>query len=532
MSSTDSSSSSGSSVSGSSTRSDSEDEDDLELRRHLTYLTRSPDDDNRKETALSPVFTAPVHLYAKEVNARDRLSRGKRHRDPLFPQHSLLGREIGTETDARGGDTRVFYNVSAPCSIFICGSQGSGKSHTLSCVLEGCLIPSDVSKLSTPLAGLVFHYDTFISETGGAPCEAAFLASNSKATVRILCAPTNVRVIQETYKNIPQVSVEMLLLREEDLNTKRMMDLMAVGEGNVPLYVHVIQRILRDMRIAQQQGDHIQPFKYAEFRRRIGQEDLTDHQLVPLNQRLDTLESFMVKKGAGGVLGDKKRRAGTDWQPVPGQLTIVDLSCPCVTADMACSLFNICLSLFLEKGQSGSNPLSADVPPPIGRVVALDEAHKYMTSDDSGAAGTLTNSLLATIRLQRHLGLRVVISTQEPTVSPKLLDLCSVTIVHRFSSPAWMKALRDHLAGGVEERRSGKKAGVEVADHFDRIVKLRVGEALMFAPNAAVSLAVEKGAGASGGVADMRVRRLGHEVLKILIRERITTDGGGTIMAT
>jgi len=48
----------------------------------------------------------------------------------------------------------------------------------------------------------------------------------------------------------------------------------------------------------------------------------------------------------------------------PGHLTIVDLSCPCVTPENACSLFNICLSLFVEQSSAG------------GRIVALDEAHK------------------------------------------------------------------------------------------------------------------------------------------------------------
>ncbi|KAI8411684.1 hypothetical protein FOFC_08278 [Fusarium oxysporum] len=41
-----------------------------------------------------------------------------------------------------------------------------------------------------------------------------------------------------------------------------------------------------------------------------------------------------------------------------GQLTIVDFSCPCVIPEMACALFNICLSLFLERGTS------------LGKVVA------------------------------------------------------------------------------------------------------------------------------------------------------------------
>ena len=49
---------------------------------------------------------------------------------------------------------------------------------------------------------------------------------------------------------------------------------------------------------------------------------------------------------------------------------------------------------------------------------------------------TFTNTLLATVRLQRHLGAQIIVSTQEPTISLALLDLYSVTIVHRFTSPA------------------------------------------------------------------------------------------------
>lgn len=51
-----------------------------------------------------------------------------------------------------------------------------------------------------------------------------------------------------------------------------------------------------------------------------------------------------------------------------GELTIVDLSCPCVTVEAASSLFDLCLSLFLE------------VKSHIGKVVALDEAHKVPIS--------------------------------------------------------------------------------------------------------------------------------------------------------
>ena len=55
--------------------------------------------------------------------------------------------------------------------------------------------------------------------------------------------------------------------------------------------------------------------------------------------------------------------------------------------------------------------------------------------NSSAEASVFTDTLLSVVRLQRHMGVRVIVSTQEPTISTDLLNLCSVTIVHRFTSP-------------------------------------------------------------------------------------------------
>jgi len=89
-------------------------------------------------------------------------------------------------------DPRIYQNITAPSSVFICGSQGSGKSHTLSCMLENCLLPSEANSLPRPLTGIVFHYDYFTSDAGGSPCEAAYLSSHPAVKVRVLCPPTNI----------------------------------------------------------------------------------------------------------------------------------------------------------------------------------------------------------------------------------------------------------------------------------------------------------------------------------------------------
>ena len=343
------------------------------------------------------------------------------------------------------------------------------------------------------------------------------------------------------YARFPHITVQELRLNQSDLNTKRMLDLMAFSTGgSAPLYMHVVNRVLRELRVEQQHRGT--GFNYLEFRRRMDATELTDMQKAPLNQRLDTLESYMVTSQTPSSSHHQRQFGGAgqaiDWTPTPSQLTIVDLSCPCVTPEMACCLFNICLSLFLEQKCDD-----------VGRVIALDEAHKYMNGDQSAECATLTEQLLGTIRLQRHLGARVLISTQEPTVSPKLLDLCSVTVVHRFTSPDWLGMLRKHLAGvsygakllgrhgqggrdgeeGMEVVRMGEEEKDMMAELFQRIVDLGVGEALMFAPSAIMGVTGHGGGGGGGGGS---VQRLGSGVLKVRMRMRTTEDGGKSVMAS
>jgi hypothetical protein len=193
----------------------------------------------------------------------------------------------------------------------------------------------------------------------------------------------------------------------------------------------------------------------------------------------------------------------------------------------------MCLSLFLEQKTT------------VGRVVGLDEAHKvrkiigltcstanentlkYMNA--GAEASTLTNTLLSTIRLQRHLGTRVFISTQEPTISPKLLDLCSITIVHRFTSPEWLRCLRSHLAAlSDHDDDSSQSSKVLMINTFNQIVRLRVGEALIFAPSAIIGVEKKQN---ENGVEEPEMKRLGMGYLKIKVRARVTLDGGKSVFA-
>lgn len=185
----------------------------------------------------------------------------------------------------------------------------------------------------------------------------------------------------------------------------------------------------------------------------------------------------------------------------------------------------------------------------IGRVVALDEAHKvrfyiaigitlkligcqYMK--DSIEAQGFTDTLLSTVRLQRHLGARILVSTQEPTISSDLLSLCSIAIVHRFSSPAWAQTLQAHVAAAALSLASTKDTQADFEQGtrgiptklsiFHRIVHLQVGEALLFSPSAVVSVTPSQ-ADSPGMI------RLGSGYLKIKIRDRLTEDGGRSVLS-
>lgn len=162
-----------------------------------------------------------------------------------------------------------------------------------------------------------------------------------------------------------------------------------------------------------------------------------------------------------------------------------------------------------------------------------------MTS--SASAVTFTENLLQVIRQQRHLATRVVISTQEPTISPKLLDLSTMTIVHRFTSPEWFKTLQDHLAG-VSMLSNANSTQVDtkrnIARIFAEIVGLQIGESLLFSPAAMLNgiVAVED-AGVNNTRREMMPgkevlpEKLGTEWVKMRVRKRLTEDGGRSIMA-
>ena len=100
-----------------------------------------------------------------------------------------------------------------------------------------------------------------------------------------------------------------------------------------------------------------------------------------------------------------------------------------------------------------------------------------------------------------------------------------MTIVHRFTSPAWIRVLKSHLAGvsPFEDDTQGR----DVKQIFNKIVNLEAGEALLFSPSAILAL---EGEGEDGAV--LKTKKLGLGYLKMRVRARLTADGGRSVMAT
>lgn len=200
-----------------------------------------------EELSSAPLFSALARLTIEGQGCEEehhQTAMNGHHR--VSPQYGLLGLRIQDDPRIPDHHQLVYSNVSAPWSAFICGSQGSGKSHTMSCLLENALIASSpVGKVSSPLAGMVMHYDKFTAFSGTQLCEAAYLCS-SNIPVRILVSPTNYHAMKKAYEILPGLGESRLLeivpmyLSQKHLTVTMMKTLMGIGVGKEqPLYVEV-----------------------------------------------------------------------------------------------------------------------------------------------------------------------------------------------------------------------------------------------------------------------------------------------------
>ena len=126
--------------------------------------------------------------------------------------------------------------------------------------------------------------------------------------------------------------------------------------------------ILREIAIKSQ---GLGCFNCIAFKDKLSATQFVCGQGGPMKLRLDLLESFMQRSTGPSpkILANSKKNFLVS---SPESFTIVDLSDPVIDADSACVLFDICLSVFIQQTK-------------CGKIVALDEAHNYVT-EGSGAA--------------------------------------------------------------------------------------------------------------------------------------------------
>ncbi|OJA13273.1 hypothetical protein AZE42_05023 [Rhizopogon vesiculosus] len=373
------------------------------------------------------------------------------------------------------------------------------------------LIPKlqEIGSLEQPLAGLVLHFGE-----GSRPSEAAWVGVPTGRGEGVRSPKVQVFVSKSSLNTMKairaplgkEVEVAPLLFNEAELDAQAFFSMMAIGSSDsAPLYIQIVLRFLARL------DDEKRTFDPA--------------QSAGLEQRLTLLNSFMESnrpeptpfgsRTYANVGAARSNTPATRSTPcrrfAAAQLTIVDLSDPFIDPASACGLFEIVTRSFVR----------AEVE--TGKVLVVDEAHKYF-SMNRGVSG-LTKALLTLTREQRHLAMRVIISTQ---------DLCTVAIMHRFSSPAWWDHLARHIAADVSA-----DAGTSDARVWDGTVVMRLvvqtGEAIVLAPSRLGVFpqdAESVGPRTTKGDA-MSALKLGHfggRYVLMKTRACITKDGGASVL--
>ncbi len=344
------------------------------------------------------------------------------------------------------------------------GVQGAGKSHTLGCIIENCMLtiktPAGVIKLQKPMTTLVFHFDQCPANV----CEATGLINDSPAVrpllERMVASISQKEADDDTHgevpfgdRFIPSMSmprldrekmvvlvspsnyhqrkkyyggyciVKPLLFSWRTLTAKQIKVLMRINPEDSQLYVSMMLDLLR-----RYQRENLVP-EFSDFLEKV-ESQCSSTQGGPLKQRKALLESIVYESS----LNESLREFGGDLESCmkEGMLVVVDLTDPFLSSDEANGIFQVLLEQFRSM-QLGSG----------GKLVALDEAHKFMSSSSSASGSDgLSDSIVDTVRLMRHEGIRVAISTQNPMVlAPELLELVTVAVVHRFHSSDWFSYL-------------------------------------------------------------------------------------------
>lgn len=383
-------------------------------------------------------------------------------------QRGVLGKASGV---------RVEIDLDGCNTVTLCGVQGAGKSYSMGVLAEGAAqsIPG-ANELEVPLATIAFHYhpsDAYEPELLAARRPNAeesevkrlrdeYGAEPAALADLVLLVPE--AQVEQRRAEYPGVQVEPITFSSKELKAAGWKFLLG-AYGNDSLYLRQLSAMLRKHR------DCLTLDLIRAETEAAGFSDVVRGLVL---DRLKLAEPYVDDSKA---LGDLLR---------PGRTILVDLRDPWIEKQEALELFVILMQIF-----AATRPLDAEGEPlDFNRLVIFDEAHKYMVE------GEIMTHVCASIREMRHQATTVLIASQDPLSVPRIvIELSTVLVLHRMTSPAWIKHIR--TAVHALEYLSEKE-----------LAELQPGEALVWAQRST----------------DRRFT-LGPQ--KITIRPRATAHGGG-----
>lgn len=386
-------------------------------------------------------------------------------------QYGILGRTIN-------GNRKIALDLSETNTISLFGVQGGGKSYTIGTVSEMTLKQfPEINLLPGPMASVIFHYSESLDYAPEftsmvypnddarqlAKLKEQYGAEPGSISDVIMLAPED--KVEERQEEYPSIQVLPIKFHSKDLNVQDWMFLLK-AVGNDSTYITQLKAIMR----ANRKNLNIEDLK-------VSVEDsslLSASQKSLAMQRLSFAEEYI----------DDSIRLGEILRP--GRLIIVDLRDEFIEKDDALGLFVIMLNIFSGvKQYEGRN---------FNKFIVFDEAHKYMNNKD------LTSTIVTAIREMRHKGVSMMIASQDPMSLPTdIIELSSVTLLHRFNSPQWVK----HVQHSITQLQN-----LTASD----MASLGTGEAYLWATKA-----TDKG--------------VTSRPVKISTRPRVTKHGGDTIKA-
>lgn len=517
---------------------DKEDDDTLSMQsqsNHKDHKGKPVADDNVQQLERY-FFEGSTDAAAAAQEAGIVLANGLVAPD-LFTESTLLGKLVRSSLNALGpspprSQWSVFLNTHEPFTLVTVGVQGGGKSHTLAAVLEGCLIPfpeQGVCRLCSPMTTLVLHYDTNASSL----CEATGLLSPkpflkrllgsegvdrwvSTDRLTVLVSPSYYEQRKKFYGDC--CTVRPLLLQWRTLTADHIKAIMRINDKDNQLYMATMIDLLR-----QYQRKDILP-SLADFFEQVKGLCALQGQGGALSQRMNIFESFVADSERNESLANVGADLFSACQP--GHMVVCDMTDPLLSALDVNGIFQVLVQQYRTLPHAGK-----------GRVLACDEAHKYM---DGAATDGLSAAIVDVARLMRHDGIRLVVSTQSPrALAPELLELTSVAVLHRFHSRDWFDYLEKKLP--------------LTAAAWETLLALRPGQALVFASRHRVFSPSpihhsESGEGGRGGPSDRANQSadggkaggdisgdegrspFGENCICVEIRPRLTADLGASIL--